>query len=146
MWPHAITDNNKNFKIKVYFKSIMDPFNQTSTCLDESKLDSIILNRVFDEAANKNVFVKKKQPDNPVIDSRFQAYLKFYIAELLESDTSRYDSCETSSKRGVLQINNCFVCRVSICGNIVSIYESAKFYRYEFSFMPHLESSWGIFF
>lgn len=104
-----------------------------------------MMNRVFDEAADKNLFVKKKQPENLVIDSRFQSYLKFYIAELLESDTSRYDSCETSTKRGVLQINNCFVYRVSICGNIVSIYESEKFYRYEFLFMSNLESSCGIF-
>ncbi len=104
----------------------MNSLNQESTFLDES-MDSAILNRVFDEVTNKNLF--KNQPDNPVIDSRFQSYLKFYIADILDSDASRFDSFETSSKKGVLQIDNCFVNKVSICGNIVSIYESEKFYR-----------------
>jgi hypothetical protein len=95
---------------------------------DDSSLlsETIILNQYFDE----NERPKKLPADDPIIDSRFQSYLRFYIADILNSDKSRFDSGDgPQAKNGVLKINKCFFSKVAICGIIVSIYDAPKFYR-----------------
>lgn len=95
--------------------------------IESSYLDAEILNKYFDENENLNGHV-----EDPIIDSRFQSYLRFYIADILNGDRSRFaDSSEgPQSKTGALKIKNCYSYKVSICGNIVNIYDAPKFYRY----------------
>lgn len=96
-----------------------EPENKSeSDQLDKSyqlSLETLLLKEIFDEEVN----------DNEIVDSRFMSYLRFYISDIVRADTSRY----YESEPGVIKINNCCFFRVSICGNIVSIWESNKYFR-----------------
>lgn len=67
---------------------------------------------------------------DPIIDARFQSFLRFYIADILNADLSTCEGDDSDNKRRIIRINNCYVFKVTICGIIESIYESDKLYRY----------------
>jgi len=58
-----------------------------------------------------------------IVDSRFQAYGKYYVLDLLNADRSQYE------KFKIIKINNFPVFRVSITGIIVNVFEAPKLYR-----------------
>lgn len=76
----------------------------------------------------------KSQEDypEPILDTRFQSFLRFYIFDLNNADTC--DELNTNyqknpAKRSLIRINGLLVSKVCICGLIVNIYESVKYYR-----------------
>ena len=67
---------------------------------------------------------------DPVLDTRFQSFSRFYIRDILNADTSFCgESVHNSNKKGLIKINKILAYKVSIYGLIVAIYESEKFYR-----------------
>ena len=74
------------------------------------------------------------EEENTIVDSRYLSYSRFYIADVLKADTSKYHEPASANgsnvNRGVVKINNTYLYKVCICGNIVSIYESNKFFRF----------------
>lgn len=65
-----------------------------------------------------------------IIDTRYQSYSRVYIANIHNAEIiSGEDAQSNQSKKGIIRINNTFVSKVAICGLIVNIYESLKYYR-----------------
>lgn len=58
-----------------------------------------------------------------VVDSKYNSYQKYLIADILNANLDRYQLFK------VIEINGHYVNKVSISGLILKIYESTKFYR-----------------
>ncbi|RNA01994.1 hypothetical protein BpHYR1_004571 [Brachionus plicatilis] len=68
----------------------------------------------------------------PILDTRFQSFLRLYIFDLNNADpcdelNSNFQ--DQFSKKSVIRIGDLYVSKVCICGNIVNIYENTKYYR-----------------
>ncbi|CAF0765713.1 unnamed protein product [Brachionus calyciflorus] len=72
-----------------------------------------------------------KHKNEPILDTRFQSFLRFYIFDLNNADCcDDFNNQESSlSKKSIIKVNDLYVSKVCICGNIVNIYESVKYYR-----------------
>ncbi len=68
--------------------------------------------------------------ENSIIDARFQSYLRFYIADIHNAQVLKLNNIShIESKQNLIKINECILYKLSICGNIVNIFDSEKFYR-----------------
>lgn len=67
-----------------------------------------------------------------ILDTRFQSFLRFYIFELNNADPcdelNTYHQ-ENLTKKSLIRINDLYLSKVCICGNIVNIFENVKYYR-----------------
>ena len=65
---------------------------------------------------------------DPILDTRYQSFSRFYIRDILDSDTSHFDETVQNSK-GLIKINDLLLYKVAIAGLIVGIYDSQKYFR-----------------
>ena len=84
----------------------------------------------FDEVDSVGSLESFSEDKDPIIDSRFQSYLRFYIADILNADLSRCEGDDSESKRGIIRINNCYLFKLTICGIIEHVFTGDKLYRY----------------
>lgn len=73
--------------------------------------------------------VKNQDVNDPIFDTRFQSFVRVYIFDLINADPCDHLNNNQEAKRSIIRIDNLYVSKVCICGNIVGIYESAKYYR-----------------
>ena len=67
---------------------------------------------------------------DPIIDTRYQSFARVYVHDILNADISHFDeSVQNSGKRGLIKIHNSLLYKVAICGLIVNVYDSEKYYR-----------------
>lgn len=88
---------------------------------DESDTDIDLLNDLFDKQFIADTSIE--DAENPVVDARFMSYLRFYIADLLNADSSPFE------EHNVIQIQKCFTNKVAICGNVVNVFDTEKSFR-----------------
>ncbi len=68
--------------------------------------------------------------EDPILDTRYQSFARYYIRDILDADTSRFDEAiQNSNKKGLIKIQNTLLYKVTIAGLIVGIYDSQKYYR-----------------
>lgn len=74
---------------------------------------------------------KKENETDFVIDTRFQSYSRVHIIDIHKAEivSGAEEAASNQSKKGIIRINNSLVNKVAICGLIVNIYESNKYYR-----------------
>lgn len=88
-----------------------------------------------DPAANSKLDKTNQCLENdsePILDTRFQSFLRFYIFDLNNADPCdelNTNHVKNPANKSFIRINGLYVSKVSICGIIVNIYESVKYYR-----------------
>ncbi len=75
-------------------------------------------------------FSSQVESDDPIIDTRFQSYLRLYIHDIVNAEkiTVNSDNLNSSNTNQLLKIRNIYFQKCSIVGQIKDIYEAEKYY------------------